>query len=160
MKEDKEVRIGGKIVNISQIKHWDFDESLDRPEKNDLNQRRWEVFNMVLQAWRALDPAVFKEILSDNFTYSSDWVLETMRGPKQYQGYIKGKFNAIRQGGGKPTLEIVTIRQALYPQIYSYALQMTQGKVQTLLTFDFEGEWIKQMCMKDPDTHTFEPYKE
>ena len=115
---------------------------------------------MVLQAWGALDPAIFKEILSDNFTYASDWVSETMRGPGQYQDYIKGKFNAIRQGGKKPTLEIVTIRQALHPHTYSYALQMTQGKVQTLLTFDFEGEWIKQMCMKDPDTYTVEPYKE
>ena len=61
----------------------------------------------VCQAWNKLDASLFESILSVNFEYISVWVFETMKGRDRYMDYIKGKFEAIRNGDNPVSAEVI-----------------------------------------------------
>lgn len=61
----------------------------------------------VCQAWNKLDASLFESILSVNFEYISVWVFETMKGRDRYMDYIKGKFEAIRNGDNPVSTEVI-----------------------------------------------------
>ncbi len=159
MNEDKIIRIFNDRVPIRNIKHWQYDESLDKPEFSELNQKRFDAVKSVQLAWTILGVSPLRPMLAPNFKYYSAWVDGSIDGSQRYLGYLTGKFETIRKSGADPKMEVVVIREALYPQQYSYALHLTQGDIQTILTVKFEEDKIVQMKMDDPDCFTFELVK-
>ena len=114
---------------MSRIRHWPWDEERDRPSASRENEARWEAFSAVLRAWRDLDPAAFREHLSDEgFQYGSYWVRDPMVGKESYLDYITKKFETIRSKGGAPTASVVIVREAITPQTYCYAILFRQGQ--------------------------------
>lgn len=142
-----------------------WDESADDPKSSELNALRWKTLCAILGAWRALDPAPFRELLTENHEYGSYWVLARMHGRNTYCEYITGKFQAIREGLSRgdtaPAASVVSIQMGITLQAdhYRYALHIGQGDVETLLTFRFEkgGARIASMYMMAPDLYTFLP---
>lgn len=159
MKNNKLIKIDGVQVPVSRIRHWPWDEERDRPSASRENEARWEAFSAVLRAWRDLDPAAFREHLSDEgFQYGSYWVRDPMVGKESYLDYITKKFETIRSKGGAPTASVVIVREAITPQTYCYAILFRQGQESSLLQFSFRGTKIGEMYMTDPDIFTYEPY--
>ena len=58
------------------------------------------------KAWNELDISYIKPILAKDFTYTSQWVFETMHGSDRYIEYLTGKFNAIRNTATFPVAEL------------------------------------------------------
>lgn len=85
----------------------------------ELNKRITET---VCQAWNKLDASLYESILSENFEYISFWVFETMKGRDSYLDYIKGKFEAIRNGDNPVSAEVV-----YQEAIDKYVVVLNQG---------------------------------
>ncbi len=58
------------------------------------------------KAWSNLDITYLKDILSDDFEYTSQWVFETMRGKDKYIDYLKGKFETIKKNHSSIRVQI------------------------------------------------------
>lgn len=54
------------------------------------------------EAWRQLDVDIIAPYLSDDFVYSSMWVLATLEGRDAYINYLQKKFEAIKVSGNIP----------------------------------------------------------
>lgn len=158
MKQDKLINIGGKKVPVAQVKHWPCDSAKDGSTVSELNQRRFQALARVFSAWDALNVSLLEDVLFDeSFEYSSHWVTETMYGKAAYLEYLKGKFETIRNTGGKPSLSVVELTESLFPVDYSYAIHMRQGSVETLLLFSFANDKVCKLSMSDSDIFSFYP---
>ncbi len=49
------------------------------------------------KSWNNLDVSYVKNILSDDFQYTSQWVFETMHGKDKYINYLERKFEVIKR---------------------------------------------------------------
>lgn len=156
MNEDKVIKVNGKDVKVSQVKHWKFDKELDLPERSVINSERFNALEIVWRAWRELSVEGIEEALADNFQYSSYWVTNDTLNKERYLDYLKGKFKTIGETKAVPDVKIVVIREAIFPQNYAYALHITQRDVEALLTFAFNGNKISEMAMTDPDLFDFD----
>ena len=76
----------------------------------------------VCQAWNKLDSSLFGPILSEKFEYISFWVFEAMKGRDRYMDYIKGKFEAIRNGNNPVSAEVI-----YQEAIDKYVVVLNQG---------------------------------
>lgn len=85
-----------------------------------------QLVELYAEAWRNLEADIIAPFLSQNFTYSSMWVFETL-DKENYINYLKGKFNAIRTSGGKPVVSTgsnetgipsVILKQGGNPPVY------------------------------------------
>ncbi len=85
----------------------------------ELNKRITET---VCQAWIKLDASLYESILSENFEYISVWVFETVKGRDSYLDYIKGKFEAIKNGDNPVSAEVV-----YQEAIGKYVVVLNQG---------------------------------
>ena len=157
MNNNKIVFFQGKRVCVGQIKHWSFDERLDMADKNPLNQKRWECLQTLVRVWTTRDTAPLKDILSPSFSYSSAWVKESLEGPAAYIDYLSGKFETLAKTRSDICVEVVTLREALHPQFYSYALLITQDqKIQVIVGLAFKEDRIESMSMADPEIYTYD----
>ncbi len=158
MNNEKLVRIGNELVPVAKIKHLTLDTQKDHPFTSKESEERLNVLLKIKEAWETLDDTIFSKALSDNtFQYGSYWVSETMYGKRKYLDYIKGKFDSIRRTQSGPIIAIVLLKESIAPQEYTIALHLTQGTVETLLTFTFDGTEVTSMYMTDPDIFTYAP---
>lgn len=68
---------------------------------------RLEACRAYARAMNTLDPSHLEPSLSpDDFTYSSQWVLENLRGKAAYLDYLKGKFETIKEANAPVWAEI------------------------------------------------------
>ena len=64
-----------------------------------------ELVEKYAEAWKALDVSIIAPYLSDEFTYGSMWVFQSL-DREGYIDYLKGKFEAIESSGTKPEVKI------------------------------------------------------
>ena len=58
-----------------------------------------EMAAIIAAAWKNLDTSALREILADDYEYTSQWVYDTMYGAETYLDYLSHKFEAMRRGG-------------------------------------------------------------
>ena len=63
-----------------------------------------EMAEIIAGAWRNLDVRGVREILADDYEYTSLWVHETMHGADKYLEYLSGKFESVGSRGNKPVV--------------------------------------------------------
>lgn len=65
------------------------------------------LIQLLCQAWETLDATIIEPLLVDNLHYFSWFVFEEMHDKEAYMNYIRGKFQAIKEQGGKPLVKMV-----------------------------------------------------
>ncbi len=55
-----------------------------------------ENLKLIARTWNNLDVSFIEPILSDNFTYESQWVLIPINGKDSFLSYLNSKFLAIK----------------------------------------------------------------
>lgn len=88
----------------------------------------YEIENLKLLAnsWNNLDVSFIEAILSDDFTYESQWVLKQINGKESFLNYLNLKFQAIKEAR---ELELISISAelSLHPSLnYKPGLVITQ----------------------------------
>lgn len=78
------------------------------------------------KAWNNLDTSYIKDLLHEDFEYTSQWVFETMHGRDTYMEYLGAKFRTIREELSIPEAEIAYYRYA-YMHKDKPCLVLTQG---------------------------------
>lgn len=151
MNNRKNIVVDGRLVPVSQVKHWRLS-----PESVDPWGREWQLLDSVKEAWEQLDASRVEGMLGEKFTYGSHWVAESL-DKAGYLHYLPGKFATIEKTGTKPEVRIAVLHESLTPGVFPFALHLTQGKVRTLLTFTFRGGRIDGLYMTDPELFTCEP---
>lgn len=58
------------------------------------------------EAWKKLDVSIVAPYLSDDFTYGSMWVFESL-DKKRYIDYLEGKFKTIAATSSRPRVDVV-----------------------------------------------------
>lgn len=159
IKVDKQVKINGQIVSLKKVLRCRYDNEKDNPFSTTQNERRWNTFLSVKNAWETLDANALLSELADDFEYGSYWVDDPMRGVDAYTEYIKEKFATIAKNNSQPIIFIVILREGIAPIDYTYALLLRQGETECLLLFDFLGDKISRLYMTDPDIHAFDLYR-
>ncbi len=150
------IDIGGQKVPVAKVKHCLFAPHSFVPFRSELETAQWAAFKALWEAWDTLDAALVSDWLSPGFTYGSYWVKNQTLNRADYLEYLPGKFKTIRASGSKPKLSMAVLYEGLAPQDFYYALEMTQGEVQTLLIVTFDGSMISSLYMTDPKIFTYE----
>ena len=151
MKNGKMIALDGRKVPVSRVKHWRLS-----PEGVNPRGREWQLLDAVKEAWERLDASHVGDWLGEGFSYGSYWVADSL-DKAGYLGYLPKKFASIGKTGTKPDIHVAVLRESLTPDVFPYALHLTQGEVQTLLTFTFLRGWIEGLYMTDPEIFTWEP---
>lgn len=60
----------------------------------------YELVEVYADAWTKLDASLIKPFLSNDYTYSSMWVFETL-DKNGYLEYLQGKFHTIKKTGSQ-----------------------------------------------------------
>lgn len=55
-----------------------------------------ELAGVYAEAWKKLDVSIIEPYLSEDFTYGSMWVFQTL-DRKGYVDYLEGKFKAVKE---------------------------------------------------------------
>ena len=107
-----------------------------------------EMAAIIAEAWKNLDTSALREILADDYEYTSQWVYETLYGAETYLDYLSHKFEAMRRGG-RPT---VTDARFDDYSIEIDLLQTIDGEAHKgMLAFDVEDGKVVKGCMCRPD---------
>ncbi|MCC6448331.1 MAG: hypothetical protein IT215_06580 [Chitinophagaceae bacterium] len=56
-----------------------------------------ELLRYLAKSWNNLDVSFIEEILTDDFIYESQWVLNPLVGKQQFLSYLNAKFSAIKK---------------------------------------------------------------
>lgn len=56
-----------------------------------------ELLRLVAKSWNHLDIKYIENVLADDFTYESQWVLTPISDKKIYLNYLKKKFDTIKK---------------------------------------------------------------
>jgi hypothetical protein len=70
------------------------------------NPHSLEACRAYAKAMNTCSTSALKPWLSDEFTYSSQWVMEDLKGKDPYLDYLKGKFETIQRSGSSVWAEI------------------------------------------------------
>lgn len=106
-----------------------------------------EIADIVANAWKTLDASGMRQILADDYEYTSQWVLDTMHGADKYVEYLSQKFEAMKKGG-RPT--VVAARSNEY-HVEIDLKQTINGREQTgMLQFRLRNGKIASGCMCAP----------
>lgn len=108
-----------------------------------------EALKRLAQSWNNLDTSFIKDVLADNFTYESQWVLTPIVGSQAFLNYLESKFQAIKSAMQKETMT-VTAELALHPAIqHKPIIVLTQitseGIRQVSLLVKMEQDKIKRI---------------
>ena len=71
-----------------------------------------EMAQIIADAWKNLDISALREILAEDYEYTSQWVFDTMHGAETYLDYLSHKFEAMKRGG-RPTVADVRWNHAV-----------------------------------------------
>lgn len=63
------------------------------------------------EAWKKLDASIIEPYLSDDFTYGSMWVFQSL-DREGYLEYLKGKFKTIAETAAQPEVSIARSENA------------------------------------------------
>ena len=66
--------------------------------------------NLLAHAYNTQNAAFMEKILADDLLYSSQWVMEEMRGKQAFLDYLSAKFRAIQKSGSAIYAELATYR--------------------------------------------------
>ena len=66
--------------------------------------------NLLAHAYNTQNAAFLEKILADDLLYTSQWVLEEMRGKQAFLDYLSAKFRTIRKTGSAVYAELATYR--------------------------------------------------
>jgi hypothetical protein len=95
------------------------------------------VCNLLAHAYNTQNTAFLEMILADDLLYSSQWVLEEMRGKQVYLDYLSAKFKTIMKSGSAIFAELASYRG-------QYCLVIAQGSkanpVATMLVKTQQGK--------------------
>jgi len=56
-----------------------------------------ELLRYLAKSWNNLDVSFIEEILTEDFIYESQWVLNPLVGKQQFLSYLNAKFSAIKK---------------------------------------------------------------
>ncbi len=94
--------IDGRYPNLYNLHIDEQDDVLTKTgEKNEA-----QLLIEYAKAWNNLDISYLKDILSDDFEYTSQWVFDTIHGKENYIDYLEGKFKTIKETNAYPQAEI------------------------------------------------------
>ena len=102
-----------------------------------------EIADVIANAWRNLDTAGVRDVLADDFEYTSQWVLETMHGADTYLDYLQGKFKSIRSTD--PT--VWDVRSDEYYVEIEFEQMVDGSKNRVMLQFEIEDGKVIKGCM-------------
>lgn len=102
-----------------------------------------EIADIIANAWRNLDTAGVRDVLADDFEYTSQWVLETMHGADTYLDYLQGKFKSIRSTD--PT--VLDVRSDEYHVEIEFEQMVDGSKNRVMLQFEIEDGKVVKWCM-------------
>ena len=106
-----------------------------------------EMAAIMANAWKNLDTTGVRDILADNYEYTSQWVLDTMHGADTYLAYLAGKFNAMRNSG-RPTVS--AFRSDEYYVEIDLEQTINGEKHCGMLQFEIQNGKITKGCMCHP----------
>lgn len=107
-----------------------------------------EMAQIIADAWKNLDISALREILAEDYEYTSQWVFDTMHGAETYLDYLSHKFEAMKRSG-RPTVTDVRWNQEL---IEIDLMQSIDGESHKgMLAFDVKEGKVVRGCMCRPD---------
>lgn len=101
--------------------------------------------NLLAHAYNTQNTAFMEKILSDDLLYTSQWVLDEMRGKQAFLDYLTAKFHSIEKAESSIYAELATYRG-------QHCLVIAQGSkdnpVATMLVKTKQGK-ISEICLCD-----------
>jgi len=93
-----------------------------------------------------LDPSRLRDLLADDFRYSSQWVFEEIESGQAYADYISGKLEALRASGVKVWAEMATLEIEL-PGPCVVMAQGDKSNLVAVVLAKVEGQKLKRLDM-------------
>lgn len=107
----------------------------------------WELANIIADAWRNLDVSEMRNILADDFEYTSQWVFETMYGADTYLEYLQCKFSNMSNSTA-PTVADIRYSESCIEIELEQFVNGCQNKA--MLQLAIKEEKVIKGCMCDP----------
>lgn len=93
-----------------------------------------------------LDVSKLKDLLADDFRYSSQWVFEEIESGRAYADYISEKLEAVRASGAKVWAEMATLENEL-PGPCVVMAQGDKSNLVAVVLAKVEGQKLKRLDM-------------
>lgn len=99
--------------------------------------------DIIVSTWKELDLEKLTPYLSENFSYNSAWISNTINSKEEYLDYLRKKFETIKKNGDRPLVDVVSEGKFLFP-----CLEQKGIGVKTVVSYVHEDGKIISIFMR------------
>ncbi|MBC8601646.1 hypothetical protein H8784_07910 [Parabacteroides acidifaciens] len=99
---------------VEEYQKKDLEEVVSAGVRENSYENNCNVIIAFEEAWNKKDVSIIEPYLVPDFTYSSQWVLEEMKGKDKYLNYLAVKFNTIIQTGSVVKVNAIPNKKGIY----------------------------------------------
>ena len=81
---------------------------------NDTPDNNLKVIRTFAESWKKKDASLIEPYITSDFIYSSQWVLEGIKGKGEYINYLSGKFDTIKNTHSNIKVAIVPNKNSIF----------------------------------------------